>query len=134
MNGTPDGHPSPYIKPADWLRFVHVDPFPRQWAKLKLTEHDLQALEQCLIAGLRTGAVVPGAGGLRKVRFVTPGVQKGKSGAYRVYYVYFQEYGLIILWAVIAKSQMADLSKADRNAIAKQIQRLKTLLDRGDIQ
>jgi hypothetical protein len=122
------------MKPEDWLRFVWIDPFPGQWARLKLSEECAQALEVCIMAAPLAGTVVPGAGGLRKVRFATRGSGKGKSGSYRVSYTYFAEYGLVILWAIIAKGQAEDLTKADCNAIAKQIGRLKTLLDQGAIR
>ncbi len=126
-------HP-PSLRPEDWLRFVLIDPFPGQWARLKLTEAAMQALEVCILSAPLMGSVIPGTGGLRKARFTSPGSDKGKSGAYRVFYVYFPEYGTVILWAIVAKGQSADLRAADRNAIAKQIGRFKRLLDQGVIR
>ena len=72
-----------------------------------------------------------GHGGLRKARFTTRDSECGKSGAYRVFYAYFPEHGTVLLWAIIAKSETDNLTKADRNAIAKQLGRLKHLLDQG---
>ena len=57
----------------------------------------------------------------------------GKSGGHRIYYVYFPEYGQVILWAVIAKSDKSDLSQSDLKALGQQIAFLKTLLDKGSI-
>src|SRR5258705_2816285 len=94
------GH-SASMRPEDWLRFIHIDPFPGQWKRLKLSEEDLQALEVFIASAPTMAPVVPGSGGLRKFRFAVPGSQRGKSGAYRVFYVYFEDYGHVILWAII---------------------------------
>lgn len=126
-------HPAP-VRPEDWLRFIHLDPFAGQWHRLKLGDEDLRALEVCIMASPDQGAVVSGAGGLRKVRFTAPGSGKGKSGSYRVFYVSFPDHGHVVLWAIIAKGERENLTKADRNAIAKQIERLKGLLDKGVIR
>jgi hypothetical protein len=80
------------------------------------------------------GVVVPEAGGLRKVRFTAPDSARGKSGPYRVFYALFQEYGIIVLWAIVDKGQRANLTKAQRNGIALQIARLRRLLDQGAIR
>jgi hypothetical protein len=122
------------LRPEDWLRFVHLDPFPGQWSRLKLGETELQALEVCIMSAPLLGRVVPGTGGLRKARFSTSDEGKGKSGSYRVFYVYYEEYGTVILWAIIDKGEKADLTKAQCNAIGQQIARLKRLLDQGVIK
>jgi hypothetical protein len=122
------------IRPEGWLRFVQIDPFPGQWAGLGLGEVDLQALELLLLASPSAGAVVRGAGGLRKVRFTAPGSGRGKRGSYRVFYAHFPEHGHVLLWAVISKNQAADLTPADRNALAKGVARVKRLLDQGVIR
>jgi hypothetical protein len=122
------------LRPEDWLRFVHIPPFPGQWARLKLAEADLQALEIEIIVDPQAGTVIPGAGGLRKIRFSPPGSHKGKSGSHRVFYVYLQDYQTVLLWAVIAKGEREDLPVADRHAIAKQIARINDLLDKGLIR
>jgi hypothetical protein len=80
------------------------------------------------------GVVVPEAGGLRKLRFTAPDSSRGKSGSYRVFYVFFQEYGIVVLWAIIDKAQKANLTKAQRNGIVLQIARLRRLLDQGAIR
>jgi len=99
-----------------------------------MNDECLQALEVFIMMNPKVGHVVPGTGGLRKARFSTPESDQGKSGAYRVFYVYLAEYGLVLLWAIIAKGQYADLTKADRNTIAKQIDRYKRLLEQGVIR
>jgi mRNA-degrading endonuclease RelE of RelBE toxin-antitoxin system len=118
----------------DWLRFVQIDPFPGQWSRLGLTDDDLRSLEDSIMTAPEMGPVVPGANGLRKGRFSPPGSGRCKSGAYRVFYVYLPDHGIVLLMAIIAKSAQADLTKADKNALAKVIGRLKKLLDQGLIR
>jgi hypothetical protein len=125
---------SPSLRAEDWLRFVQMDPFPRLWAKLQLTDEDLQTLEIGIMASPSTYPVIPGCEGLRKLRFTTNVSNRGKSGSYRVFYVYFPDYGTVLLMAILAKSDKSDLTKADKNALAQVISRIKHLLERGAIQ
>ena len=81
-----------------------------------------------------TGTVIKGTNGMRKARFVPEGAGKGKSGGYRIYYVYFADYGVVTLWAAIAKARQADLKKSDLNFLGTQVARLKALLDKGVIR
>src|SRR5262245_50552389 len=122
------------MKPQDWLRFVQIPPFPNQWDRLRLNDEDMRGLEVCLMAGPTTGAMVPGTNGLRKCRYSSSRSGRGKSGSYRVYYVYFAEHGIVMLMAIISKSEKSDLTKADRNALAKVIERLERLLDQRVIR
>jgi len=125
---------SPVLRPEDWLRFVELEPFPRQWKSLNLTDDDLSALQTIIVVDPNIGSVVKGSGGLRKVRFSTPGSHAGKRGAYRVFYCHFPDYGLAILWAILAKGEKDDLTKAELNAFAAMILRLQGLLDQGVIR
>ena len=122
------------LRPEEWRRFVQMPPFPGQWARTGLDEDALIRLEICLMADPEQGKVVPGSGGLRKVRYAPPGSTSGKSGAYRVFYVHLAEYGTMILWGIIAKKDEKDPSKAETNEIAKRIQRLRQLLEKGSIR
>lgn len=63
------------------------------------------------------GVVVPGGGGIRKVRFGFGG--RGKSGGARVIYL-FSGAGLpVFVLAAFAKNEKANLSQAERNALCK---------------
>jgi len=126
-------HPAS-IRPEEFLRFVELDPFPQLWSKLKLDDVCLQALQIGIMAGPTKHPVVRGSHGIRKLRFSKPGSNSGKSGGYRVYYVYFQEYGIVLLMAVIAKNEQAGLTKADLNILAPIVDRAKSLPDKGAIR
>ena len=63
------------------------------------------------------GDLIPGTGGVRKLRWGRGG--RGKSGGVRVIYYYHSEVMPLYLVALFAKSEQANLSKADRNELAK---------------
>lgn len=63
------------------------------------------------------GDVIQGTGGVRKVRFAGRG--KGKSGGYRVVTLYSGPDLPVFLLTVFGKGERSDLSKAERNALAK---------------
>ncbi len=116
------------------MRFVQIDPFPHHWEKLGLTDEDLRALEGGIMAGPSGPPPIPGGNGLRKIRFGTPASNVGKRGGYRIYYVHFADFGTVILWAILSKSDRSDLSKDDIHFLGKQITRLNDLLDKGKIR
>src|ERR1700738_5196801 len=65
------------------------------------------------------GVVVPGSGGIRKVRFGFGG--RGKSGGARIIYLFSGESLPVFVLAVFAKNEKANLSAAERNALAKMV-------------
>jgi mRNA-degrading endonuclease RelE of RelBE toxin-antitoxin system len=125
---------SPAPSPEDWLRFVLIPPFERQWEQIGLDEEALRLLEISIMVSPRQGAVVQGAGGVRKLRFTPSDSNKGKRGGYRVFYAYFPDHGVVLLLAVIAKSVQSDLNMADRAALARIIRRIEGAMERGDIR
>jgi len=63
------------------------------------------------------GDVIHGTGGFRKVRFGREGV--GKRGGARIVYILRNENFPVFLVAVYAKNEKPNLTKAERNALAK---------------
>lgn len=63
------------------------------------------------------GDVMPGTGGFRKVRVGREGM--GKRGGARVIYILRNENFPIFLMAAYGKNEKANLSKAERNELAK---------------
>lgn len=110
--------------PAHWKRFVEIPYFTNKWRHLGLSDEDLHALQLTLIENPRRGTVMKGTGGLRKIRFSPPSARRGKSSAYRVGYVYFEEYDLICLLAVFAKKDEQNVPKAQQNELRRVIGRL----------
>jgi len=67
----------------------------------------------------RCGVVVPGGGSIRKVRVGFGG--RGKRGGARVLYIFGGDDVPIFLLAAFAKNEKADLTPAERAAMAKAI-------------
>jgi len=74
----------------------------------------------------RAGDLVKDTGGCRKVRVAGRG--KGKSGGYRII-TYFGGGDIpVFLLTVFSKGERADLSQAERNALAKLVMTLRSSL------
>lgn len=78
-----------------------------------------KAIVDRLAADPTCGVVIPGSGGIRKVRFGFGG--RGKSGGARIIYLFSGENLPVFIVAVFAKNEKADLSVAERNALAKMV-------------
>ncbi len=63
------------------------------------------------------GVIMQGTGGIRKLRWAASG--KGKSGGVRVIYYYHNESIPLFLLTVFGKGKKANLTKAERNNLAK---------------
>ena len=79
-----------------------------------------------IAANPEAGEVMPGCGGARKLRVAKPG--KGKSGGYRVITYFAGADRPVFLLTVFGKNEKANLSQADRNALAGLTQRLTDTL------
>lgn len=108
----------PEFEPTDWPKFIELPGFTRAWTSLGLSDDDLTALQTAIIIGPNRWPVVPGTGGLRKIRFARPGEGRGKSGAYRACYACFLENGVVVLAMVYGKNEQPDLTTAQRRSIA----------------
>jgi len=75
------------------------------------------AIVDRLAADPKCGVVVPGGGGIRKVRFGFGA--RGKSGGARIVYLYGGEDIPVFILAVFAKNEKDNLSVAERNALSK---------------
>ena len=74
-----------------------------------MTDEEYRLLQADLIARPEAGKVIPGSGGLRKIRWSSPG--KGKRGGVRVIYSWFQSRDRILLLFAFAKNERDDLAR-----------------------
>ena len=123
-------YPRDLLDPKEWLNFVELDPFTPAWRRLGLGDHDLRALQIAICAWPDQAPVVPGTGGLRKLRFAPEGWKGGKSGAARVYYAYFPQFGLVALIYAHSKDDMEAIDAATKKEIRNLIQQVQRYLER----
>ena len=96
--------------------------FIRQARKL-FSEQERRELIDYLAANPLAGDEIPGAGGVRKLRFAASG--RGKRGGARVIYFYGGDRIPIYLLLVYAKSDRIDLNPGERRAVAAIVRAIK---------
>jgi hypothetical protein len=116
------------LQPDDWKRFVEFPYFTSQWKRYGLDDEALRALELTLVAHPDIGPVIPGTGGLRKVRFARTG--GGKSSGFRIGYAYFEEFGIVCLITVYAKNDKEDIPEDQKRTIARMLRQVGDYLAR----
>ncbi len=86
-------------------------------AKRLLAEGDREELIGYLAHNPTAGDVVPGAGGIRKIRWRLEG--RGKRGGARVIYFFHGASVPLFLLTAFAKNERVDLSQEDRNSFRR---------------
>lgn len=107
--------------------FIMLPEFDRQWKAMGLGDKELKTLQEELTVNPQKGAIIPGTGGLRKIRVAFE--KRGKSGSARVCYVDFAVYERIYLITAYTKNEKDNLSKAERNDIKRLVTLLKASID-----
>jgi hypothetical protein len=86
----------------------------------KFLDDDAYALfQKQLLAQPDLGTVIPGCGGLRKVRVGDPRRRKGKRGGARVIYLHVPEVNWIYLLDIYGKDEKDDLSAAEKKTLRR---------------
>lgn len=114
-------YPADRFEPDHFLNFVLLDPFVKAWKSMGLNDEDQRALEVAIMAHPQGPPVVPGTGGLRKLRFASPRSDRGKSGSVRVCYVYFEQHAVALLVTAYPKNTKDNLTATEKAAINKLI-------------
>jgi hypothetical protein len=84
-----------------------------------MSDSERAELVAFVAANPEVGEVIPGAGGVRKIRWGLPGA--GKRGGARVIYYYHNERLPVFLLTAYAKTRKANLNQAERNAMKRLI-------------
>lgn len=112
----------------DLLSFIEAKPFQSAWRRCDLDDADLLSLQIGIMVDPKSAPVIEGTGGLRKLRFSPRGAHRGKSGSHRVCYVFFEEFGIVLLVTAFDKKQKDNLSAAAKKTIRQLIERQHALL------
>ena len=105
------------------LTFIESPSFTRQLAEL-WPDAEYAAFQQFLAANPERGNVIPGLGGLRKVRWAAKG--KGKRGGARVIYLLLVQPGIIYLFQAYTKGDITDLSPEQKKRLRVAVDEIKT--------
>ena len=100
--------------------FVELPPFERQRAGY-LNDEAFLKLQRLLMLNPEAGDVIPGTGGLRKLRFADERRGKGKRGGLRVIYYWWDSGSQFWLFTVFDKDEMSDLTAHERKALKEMI-------------
>lgn len=73
---------------TDTMEFIETPTFTRLLASL-LTDDEYRALQNVLVENPARGDLIPGGGGIRKLRHALPG--RGKSGGVRAIYYWIRD-------------------------------------------
>jgi len=78
-----------------------------------------------LLDRLESSPVIPGTGGLRKLRVSDASKGKGKRGGYRVIYLDLPEVKRTFLLGLYGKGEKADLSQDEKKVLKGLVERIK---------
>lgn len=103
--------------------FIEVPIFTRKWKELGLTDENLRELENILLENPKSGDVIQGTGGIRKIRISAN--DKGKRGGARVIYVDIELKETIYFINVYTKNEKDDLTEEEKRAFKAVVKSLK---------
>lgn len=88
-----------------------------------------RALIEYLAEFPKAGVLMQGTGGIRKLRWARGG--SGKSGGARIIYYFHNEHTPLYLLTIFGKGEKPNISKAERNELAKLVRVLVQLSETG---
>ena len=103
--------------------------FTRQASKL-FTDDEKRELIDLLATDPLAGDVIPGTGGVRKLRFAVAGT--GKRGGGRVVYYYLDDVTPVYALLAYAKSARTDLTPVERRTVARLATAIRTETRRSE--
>lgn len=105
--------------------FVEITGFT-EWVAEFLPDDLYAKVQQELMDNPDRGDVMPGCGGLRKLRTPDPQRGKGKRGGARLIYLYVPEARHFYLLDIYGKDEKDDLSASEKRALARLAGELKS--------
>ena len=105
-----------------YITIVELPEYLKRVEKL-LNQNERDKLTYYLSIRPKAGVLIQGTGGIRKLRWAPRG--KGKSGGVRVIYFFYNEEMPLFLLTIFSKSEMTDLTKTEKNELAKLTKVLK---------
>ena len=86
-----------------------------------LDDESYSALQQALVLRPEAGKIIPGSGGLRKIRWAGSG--RGKRGGLRIIYYWLREDGQVWLLTIHAKNEAENIPSSVLKLIRKEMEK-----------
>lgn len=106
------------------MEFILLKSFETNFSKAKMTDEDLRSIQNEIVKNPEVGDIEPGVNGVRKLRYASTR-DKGKSGGSRVHYIILNN--ICYLFAFVPKNVAENLTKEQRNKLAKLVSGIKKL-------
>jgi len=100
------------------MELIETSVFTKQIVE-ELSDEEYRALQLALVARPNAGDLIPGSGGLRKLRWKLPG--RGKRGGARVIYFWQSKDHKIFLLFLYPKNVRSDLSPKELRILRQRI-------------
>ena len=85
-----------------------------------LTDEEYRALQESLMRNPDVGPVIPGSGGIRKIRWAAQG--RGKRGGYRIIYYVRRTHGVIWMLTMYPKNVAENIPTHVLRQIRKEVE------------
>jgi hypothetical protein len=115
------------------LQFVEAPAFSR-YREDYLDDDGFRDLQRALAANPEEGDLIPGAGGIRKLRWKDSRRGKGKRGGLRIIYYCFLWDEEIWLLTLYGKDEASDLSKEQKAQLKKALEAERATRRRREMQ
>jgi len=102
------------------MQIIETTIFTRRVLEL-LSDDDYRELQSMLVIRPDTGPVIPGSGGLRKLRWAASG--RGKRGGARVIYYWFTSQEQLLMLYIYPKNEQDNLTPDQLKALKKIVER-----------
>lgn len=104
--------------------FIETPIFTEDVTEL-LADDEYRELQSYLMQHPTAGALIPGGGGLRKLRWAAPGKGKGKRGGHRVIYYWQAKERQFWMLLMFGKQRQEDLTANQKRALSAYIRKAK---------
>jgi hypothetical protein len=101
------------------MEIIETTAFTRRISVL-LTDDEYAALQGLLTIQPDLGNLIPGGGGIRKLRWAAQ--QKGKSGGIRVIYYWVVSQDIIYMLAAYSKNEQVNLSQSQLRFLSRLVE------------
>jgi len=92
------------------MEFIETPIFTKE-LKALLEEDEYKSLQVALLLRPEQGPIIPGSGGLRKIRWTSKRKGKGKRGGLRIIFYWDKKTEFFYMLYIYPKNKQADLSK-----------------------